>query len=432
MVDEEFVNKSIEYLEELGLTLYIKTRVGEFGAKADPADLIIQDKMDEGVIEVYGKPRNLDLALILSLKVLLNGGVASTEKERDEQKLLSQLIARMGMAGDDPKDVAREMLSELSKAVNADASAFFFFEEHDPDRLVCLCARGGAEGEIENKKIPLNGSLAGMAYLTAQPVLIADASLHPRHYREFDAYYRTENITVIPIKGRQRILGVIELLNKPGGFSIEDLVLLTRLASTAGVILENAIVRHQFGVLLEDALNALVEALNSRTKGAQSHSQRVQKLSMKLGRCLGLAEELLKSLKIASLIFDVGKIGVRDSILNKSESLTPEEYEEVKRHVLYGVEILSRVEDIPEEVIEAVKYHHERWNGQGYPEGLSGESIPILARIVGISDVYCALTEDRPYRSALEKSEAMKYIKRESGTLFDPDLVRCLQEVENL
>jgi len=430
-MDRGFLQTSVEYLLSQGLTVYVKQSEHEFGKRGNSADLLIQDKFGiDSVIEVYGAPQNLDLGLLMSLKVLLEGHTGFVDKDKDEQQLLSQLISNTGAADSDPKSVAESMLAELLKAVDASAAAFFLFEETKPDRLVCLCAKGGAEGRIEGKEIPIEGSLAGLAYRTNQPILIADAASHPRHYQGFDIYYKTENIVAMPIKGQYKILGVVELVNKPKGFSIEDLVLLTRLASTAGVILENAIVQHQFEVLLEDALAALVEALNSRTKGAQQHSQRVRELSTRLGKCLRLNEEELKTLGFAALIFDVGKIGVSDKILNKTSSLTPEEYEEVKKHVFYGVEIVSQVEEISQPVVDAVLYHHERWNGEGYPEGLSKTKIPLFARIIGIADVFCALTESRPHRRAVTKAEAMDFMKRESGRLFDPDLVRCLEEVE--
>ncbi|RKX45995.1 MAG: hypothetical protein DRP27_02695 [Thermotogae bacterium] len=430
-MDQELLRTSVEYLFKQGLTVYIKQSKHEFGKRGDPADLLIQDKFGaDSVIEVYGIPQDLDLGLLMSLKMLLERCVGSVDKVKDEQRLLAQLISNMGSADSDPKSVAESMQVELLKTVGADAAAFFLFEETNPDRLICISAKGGAEGKIEGKEIPIEGSLAGLAYQTNQPILIADTISHPKHYHGFDIYYKTENIVAIPIKGKYKILGVVELVNKPKGFSIEDLVLLTQLASTAGIILENAIVQHQFEVLLEDALAALVEALNSRTKGAQQHSQRVRELSTKLGKCLGLDGEELKSLGLAALIFDVGKIGVSDKILNKTSSLTPEEYEEVKKHVFHGAEILSQVEEIPQQVIDAVLHHHERWNGGGYPEGLSKTEIPLFARIIGIADVFCALTEDRPYRRAMAKAEAMDYTKRESGRLFDPDLVRCLEEVE--
>jgi len=129
-------------------------------------------------------------------------------------------------------------------------------------------------------------------------------------------------------------------------------------------------------------------------------------------------------LKIASVLHDVGKIGIEDHILRKPERLNPEEFDLIKRHSQMGAEIIEHIRQL-KEIVPGVKYHHEQIDGKGYPDGLKGESIPMIAKIVAVADTYDAMTTDRPYRRALSKETAIEELKRCSGTQFDQEVVNA-------
>ena len=177
-----------------------------------------------------------------------------------------------------------------------------------------------------------------------------------------------------------------------------------------------------------ETLRYTVEAKDPYTLG---HSDRVSKLSVLIGKELGLSEKDLKTLKIGGLFHDIGKIGIPDSILLKEGKLTDDEYSEIKKHPLIGEKILSNA-TIFADIIPIVKYHHERYDGKGYPENLVGENIPYLARIATVADAFDAMSSKRTYRDCMEMSVIVEEIKKNRETQFDPMVVdaflRILEE----
>lgn len=164
-----------------------------------------------------------------------------------------------------------------------------------------------------------------------------------------------------------------------------------------------------------ETLRYTVEAKDPYTKG---HSDRVAEFSVLIGKKLGLSEQDLKTLRIGGLFHDIGKIGIPDSILLKEEKLTPDEYSEIKHHPSIGTHILSNA-TIFSDIIPIVKYHHERYDGRGYPENLKGENIPLLARIATVADAFDAMSSKRTYRNSLDINIIIDEIKKNSGTQFD-------------
>ena len=164
-------------------------------------------------------------------------------------------------------------------------------------------------------------------------------------------------------------------------------------------------------------------ALDLRDKETEGHSQRVTDLTVRLARLAGLSEEALKHIWRGGLLHDVGKLGIPDAILLKTENLSPAEWEIMRKHPVYAYEWLSRIDYLQPAL--AIPYcHHEKWDGTGYPRGLKGEEIPLPARIFAIVDVWDALTSDRPYRKAIPLETALDYIRSQAGKHFDPELVK--------
>lgn len=174
-----------------------------------------------------------------------------------------------------------------------------------------------------------------------------------------------------------------------------------------------------------ETLRATVEAKDSYTRG---HSDRVSAYSVLIGKYLNLSEEELENLKIGGLFHDVGKIGIPDTILLKNGKLTDEEYTEIKSHPIIGFNILNNSEMF-KNIIPFVKYHHERFDGKGYPEGLSGESIPYMARIAAIADSFDAMSSKRVYRDSMQKEVVREEIAKNSGTQFDPEISKVFLDI---
>jgi len=181
-------------------------------------------------------------------------------------------------------------------------------------------------------------------------------------------------------------------------------------------------------VTYDRTLAALMSALDARDRETEGHSTRVSELACLLAAELGLSAPSLKAIERGSLLHDIGKIGIRDKILHKPSELTPEEWKIMRQHPDIGARI---IEDIPflQDTLPIIRYHHERWNGSGYPVGLSGKDIPLQARIFAIADAFDALISDRPYRRRISVDEALIYIKEQAGILFDPEIVSAFERM---
>ena len=178
----------------------------------------------------------------------------------------------------------------------------------------------------------------------------------------------------------------------------------------------------ELNLIYVGAFDMAITSLEARDPYTSGHSQWVTKYSLKIAEELGVTGQEFEDLRLAAMLHDLGKIGVRDAVLNKPEKLTDEEWEEIERHPQTSVDILK---NIPRFVpaLPAILYHHERFDGRGYPARLSGDKIPLASRIMAIADTFDAMTSTRAYRKALPVSEAIAEIRRCSGTQFDPDIV---------
>ncbi len=178
----------------------------------------------------------------------------------------------------------------------------------------------------------------------------------------------------------------------------------------------------------DQTLASLISALDARDRETEGHSLRVSSLSTKLGETLGFTHQQLKVLERGSLLHDIGKIGISDTILHKPGPLNEDEWKIMKLHPDIGARI---VEGIPflQDTIPLIRHHQERWDGTGYPSGLAGEDIPILARMFSIVDAFDALTSNRPYRVKISSTEALEYLKEQSGILFDPSVVPVFEKL---
>src|SRR5437763_2119602 len=176
-------------------------------------------------------------------------------------------------------------------------------------------------------------------------------------------------------------------------------------------------------------IETLAQAIDAKDQVTHGHIRRVQKFAMKLAHALGISDlAQLRALEAASLLHDVGKLAVPEHILNKPSTLTPTEFETMKRHANIGADILSSIR-FPYPVVPIVRHHHENWDGTGYPAGLAGDAIPIGARILAVVDCFDAVTSDRPYRQRLSPHEAIRVLQARSGTCYDPRVVKIFLEI---
>ncbi|MCJ7769757.1 MAG: response regulator [Dehalococcoidales bacterium] len=225
--------------------------------------------------------------------------------------------------------------------------------------------------------------------------------------------------------------GAYDYISKP--FNLDQVVLsIERAFEKRGLELENRDyqqhlehkVEQQASKIRESFMNsitAMVYALEAKDKYTSGHSQRVAEISVAIAREMGLSRQMINDIRLAGLIHDIGKIGIRASILNKPDRLTDTEFEHIRAHPEIGEHIMTPiVED--RQILKIVRHHHERHDGNGYPDRLSGGQIPLGARILAIADAYDAITSERPYRQAMNPKIAKDIIKRCEGSQFDPEV----------
>lgn len=178
-----------------------------------------------------------------------------------------------------------------------------------------------------------------------------------------------------------------------------------------------------------NTIRALEKALQAKNVYTEGHSRRVAEKAVEAARAMGVTREMLRHIELGALFHDIGKIGIRDEVLNKNGKLTESEYEHIKTHPLVAEQILSPIEEL-RPIVDIVKYEHERWDGGGYPAGLKGEQIPLGARLIAIADAWDSMVFDRVYRKAMSHEAALLELEKNSGTQFDPGCVEAFCRLE--
>lgn len=235
---------------------------------------------------------------------------------------------------------------------------------------------------------------------------------------------------VAPLRGRNMLVGILVLGDRMSGeyYRGEDLELIASLCDDAAISMENVSLYDELQTSYLNTVKSLVTALEAKDTYTRGHSERVAKYAKEIAIEIGLTDKECQLLYEVSLLHDVGKIGISDRILNKPHKLTEPEYAQVQTHAVTGEKILSAVESL-KDGLSAVRHHHERLNGDGYPDGLSESNIPLPARILAVADAYDAMTTKRPYRNAMSEKEATEELKRHSFQQFDPKIVRAFAAV---
>ena len=174
-----------------------------------------------------------------------------------------------------------------------------------------------------------------------------------------------------------------------------------------------------------ETIRALAAAIDAKDPYTKGHSERVAQMAVSLARELNLPEGEIENLEYSALLHDIGKIGIDEKILRKDDGLTNEEYDKIKKHTITGAKIIEPV-DFLKKSYQAIYHHHERFNGNGYPDGIKEEDIPLAARIISVADAYDAMNSNRPYRKKLSRDKIIKELKEQSGKQFDPKIVKAL------
>lgn len=232
-------------------------------------------------------------------------------------------------------------------------------------------------------------------------------------------------LIAVPLQRQDQLLGCLFGLDKKSGeFDSVDSKLLNSIGNESAIYLENAMLFEDVHGLMMGLLHSLTSAVDAKDAYTCGHSERVALLSRHLAREIKLSDFEVERIYMAGLLHDVGKICVPEAVLQKAGKLTPEEFDQMKKHPEIGARILQDIKQI-KDIIPGVMHHHERYDGKGYPSGLAGANIPLMGRIICLSDCFDAMTSNRTYRKALPLEVALTEIRRCSGTQFDPTLAEA-------
>jgi putative nucleotidyltransferase with HDIG domain len=424
--------------------------------RQQPAGLVVLAARDESfaltedVLRACGR-LGVDGPAVRAMATELPGyGVPALERQARllpdtlaDQVRLAALGREVGSLSQQLADTYEELtlIYQLSSGMKVNRRAGDFFKQACLDVMQVMDVRGmgvAVDVAVQGQPEPavygrvalapadvrrLTGDVLAALRAAKAPIRVADVAADPA-YVWLAAHAR--QMLAVPLMRQDQVLGCLFALDREDGqdFDSVDAKLLTSIANESGVYLENATLFDDVHGLMMGLLHSLTSAVDAKDTYTCGHSERVALLSRHLAQEAGLPDAEVERVYMAGLLHDVGKIGVPESVLQKAGRLTPDEFEQMKKHPEVGARILADVKQL-QSVLPGVLHHHERYDGKGYPHGLSGDKIPLMGRIICLADCFDAMTSNRTYRRALPVEVAMSEIRRCSGTQFDPALAEA-------
>jgi putative nucleotidyltransferase with HDIG domain len=374
-----------------------------------------------------GEPRPASLG-----DPLLDDDLGLTADEPSSVEVLLREIEKLGeMSGGDPEsDVfLSEVLSTLARHTGS-AQAVLSLVDPAPGTLEVKAFFGFGQDPPQDLNY-IHDGIHGWVYKIRTPISI----IEPRQHVQIPLLpFEQTALLAAPLHVGNERVGAISVLRptREEGYSEVDALLVSVVSSYVGALIGHARALASGQEAVQKTLESLTLALDARDPYTRGHSQRVAMYSLAIANELesdgqySFVKDLRNSLLMAALLHDVGKIGIRDEILLKPGKLTSEEYEIVKSHPVKGAEIVRMIPGLDEHVIAGILEHHERWDGKGYPSGVTGEKIHIFGRILGLADAFDAIVTSRPYKTAGSFAHALQRVQDLAGISFDPAVVRAM------
>ncbi len=322
-------------------------------------------------------------------------------------------------------DVVLKQIVQLSVGLIGGKISSLMLLDQEKQELVIAASQGLSGEYLAKGNIKVGESIAGRVIQEGRPIAVSDIRDDPRHaFAGLAAKEGLCSMLSVPLNLKDGIIGVLNIYtDKTHEFTSHEINLFTSLASQAAIAIENARLFESLEQIYLQVITALASAIDARDPYTHGHSTRVTDYSVAMAEEMGLPGYEVDIIRNAGILHDVGKIGIREDILQKPGRLTAEETREMRDHPLIGVRILQSVR-LLEPVLPLVYHHQEKYDGSGYPEGLAGDIIPLGSRIIAVADAFEAMTSDRPYRAALPIQVARDEVERLAGTQFDPQVVR--------
>ncbi len=324
-----------------------------------------------------------------------------------------------------------KIMEATTKVMNCESSSVMMIDERTQE-LYFIVGIGEKGDKIKEVRLKKGQGIAGWVVETGRAAVVPDTSKDKRFFKDADDHtkYNTRSLIAVPLKSKGKVIGVLEVLNRKGEilFNEHDLYMLEAIAQQAANAIDNAKLYERIKFLYRSTVEVLANAMDSKDAYTHGHSRRVAAYTVDIATEMGMNPVQVSDLEIAALLHDIGKIGIRDSILCKPGRLTHDEYDIIKTHPVISGKILEPV-DFLKSLIPVIRHHHERFDGAGYPDNLSGDKIPLGARIIAVADTFDAMTSDRAYRKGLPPDVAKQELLDNSGTQFDPNIVQIFIDI---
>lgn len=351
----------------------------------------------------------------------------------DELLLDMISIHNFGIAGvshNKEQEFYNMVLDKICDIVDSYRGSIMIFDPSDK-MLHIVASRGISEELVKTIKLKPGEGVAGRSFEKGEIIFVTNPERNP-DYEKFMGYTeQMEPFVSIPIKTKEKVLGVINIHLPPNkkNFSDWELKFLTILSSVVSITIENIKLYQSIENFYLELVQTLARIIDTKDSYTGDHASRARERARRLALELNVPQSMLKHIEYAALLHDIGKIGIDEKILRKPGKLTEEEYKTMKKHPEIAYQILSPIEFLAP-VARIVLYHHEWYNGMGYPDGLKGEEIPLGSRIVSVIDAWDAMTSDRPYRKALSREVAREELIKGAGKQFDPKVVEAFLKLE--
>lgn len=345
------------------------------------------------------------------------------EKKFQQLKTLMEMSALINSTLDS-REIRKRAIEAATRLVDAETGSLLLID-HKTGDLFFEVALGDKGDTLKEIRLSKGQGIAGSVVESGQSFIIHDVQTDPRFFKGADekSLFKTKSMLCVPVMTKEKIIGALQAINKKEGFfDDEDREGLLALANQVAVAVENANLYQQLKETFYETAQALAETIEKRDPYTGGHTRRVMKYSVLIGEEMGLSNPDLEDLKLAAILHDIGKIGVRDNVLLKQGKLNDDEFLMMCKHTEHGSEILKHVNQL-RDIIPGVRGHHEKFDGSGYPDRLKGKDIPLIARIIAVADTFDAMTSDRPYRKGLSVEEAFEELNRYAGKQFDSETV---------
>ncbi len=306
---------------------------------------------------------------------------------------------------------------------------YIFLLQRDTGNLVPY-VRHPFDGTSNDCEVVVSQTILQAAVRQKSSIISSDALVDERFLdSQSIADHAVHSAMCAPLINRGRVLGIVYVDSpKKNAFDRDDLSLFSAMALKAGIAIDNARLYDDLRSLFYNTVETLVRTIQAKDPYTSGHSTRVSRYAMLIADKLNLSTKEKHQAYLASMLHDIGKIGVPDDLLNRPGKLTDEEMEQVRNHVQLGASMLEMLGEM-HPIVPLIRHHHEAMDGSGYPDGLQGEEIPLISRIISVADMYDAMTSDRPYRKRRSQKEAVDEILRSAGTKIDARVAEAFLRV---